>query len=436
MSQQNRTKMSVTQLTLLTAINMMGSGIVMLPTKLAEIGTISILSWLITAVGSLCLAYAFAKCGMFSKCPGMGGYSEYAFGKAGNFMANYTYGVSLLFANIAIAITCVGYGAEFLEIELTPVQVCLSTIVVLWICTSANFMGASLTGKFSALAVWCVILPVLLLTVISWFWFSPTMYVEAWNPHNEPFFSAVGASISMTLWAFLGLESACANSDAVDNPEKNVPIAVLAATIGVAIIYIVSTNIIAGIVPNAELVKSNAPFGLTFTMMFNSTIGKIVTFLLVLSCAGSTLGWQFTIAKVFQQSAIDGFFPKCFAKVNKWKAPVLGMIIITAIQTGFCFMTISPELFKQFNRLVDLAVVTNIMPYLLSMAAVAVIMKVAKVEPSKAKLYNVIAIIGAIYSFYALFSTGITEVFYGSLATFLGWTLWGLIAPRFASNEA
>ena len=67
MSEQNPKKMSVTQLTLLTAINMMGSGIVMLPTKLAEIGTISILSWVITAFGSLCLAYAFAKCGMFSK---------------------------------------------------------------------------------------------------------------------------------------------------------------------------------------------------------------------------------------------------------------------------------------------------------------------------------------------------------------------------------
>lgn len=141
---ENRAKMSVTQLTLLTAINMMGSGIVMLPTKLAEVGTISILSWLITALGSLCLAYAFAKCGMFSKRPGMGGYTEYAFGKAGNFMANYTYGVSLLFANIAIAITCVGYGAEFLEMELSPVAVCISTIVVLWLCTVANFAGASL----------------------------------------------------------------------------------------------------------------------------------------------------------------------------------------------------------------------------------------------------------------------------------------------------
>ncbi len=433
---ENRAKMSVTQLTLLTAINMMGSGIVMLPTKLAEVGTISILSWLITALGSLCLAYAFAKCGMFSKRPGMGGYTEYAFGKAGNFMANYTYGVSLLFANIAIAITCVGHGAEFLEMELSPVAVCFSTIVVLWLCTVANFAGASITGKFSSVAVWCVILPVLCLSVIGWFWFSPTMYIEAWNPHNEPFFSAVGASISMTLWAFLGLESACANSDAVDNPEKNVPIAVLAATIGVAIIYIVSTNIIAGIVPNAELVKSNAPFGLTFTMMFNSTVGKIVMFMLVLSCAGSTLGWQFTIAKVFQQSAVDGFFPKVFSKVNKWEAPVIGMLIIVAIQTGFCFMTISPELFKQFNRLVDLAVVTNIMPYILSMAALPVIMKVAKVEVTKAKVYIFIGFIGALYSFYALLSTGINEVFWGSIATFLGWTFWGFIAPKFSKNEA
>ena len=49
-------KMSVTQLTLLTALNMMGSGIIMLPTKLAEVGTFSIVSWLVTAGGSTALA--------------------------------------------------------------------------------------------------------------------------------------------------------------------------------------------------------------------------------------------------------------------------------------------------------------------------------------------------------------------------------------------
>ena len=429
----SRAKMSVFELTLLTAINMMGSGIVMLPTKLAEVGTISILSWIVTAVGSLCLAYAFAKCGMFSKRPGMGGYSEYAFGKSGNFMANYTYGVSLLFANIAIAITCVGYGATLFEVELTPIQVCISTIAVLWVCTASNFMGASITGKLSSVAVWCVIIPVLILSVIGWFWFDPSLYAASWNPHEKPFFSAVGASISMTLWAFLGLESACANSDAIDNPEK---IAVMAATIGVAIIYIVSTNIIAGIVPNADLVATNAPFGLVFAQMFTPEVGKVVMGLLVLSCAGSTLGWQFTIAKVFQQSAVDGLFPKVFARVNKYSAPIAGMIIITTIQTGFCFMTVSPELFKQFNMLVDLAVVTNIMPYILSMAAVGVIMREARINPNQARLYTFIALIGAIYSFYALISTGYFEVFWGSIATFLGWTFWGMVATRTKTDDA
>lgn len=50
-------KIGVVQLTILTMVNMMGSGIIMLPTKLAEIGTISIVSWLVTAVGSTALAY-------------------------------------------------------------------------------------------------------------------------------------------------------------------------------------------------------------------------------------------------------------------------------------------------------------------------------------------------------------------------------------------
>ena len=232
-------KMSVTQLTLLTALNMMGSGIIMLPTKLAEVGTFSIVSWLVTAGGSTALAYAFAKCGMLSRNRGgMGGYAEYAFGKSGSFLANYAYCVSLLIANIAIAISAVGYAVALFGLKTTPFETCLLTIVVLWICTVLNFKGAKITGLISNFTAWGVIIPVAGISVIGWFWFNPETYISAWNPHDLPTFDAISASISMTLWSFLGLESACANSESVDNPEKNVPKAVLGATIGVAAIYI------------------------------------------------------------------------------------------------------------------------------------------------------------------------------------------------------
>ncbi|EKN5928275.1 putrescine-ornithine antiporter [Yersinia enterocolitica] len=436
MSASKSNKMGVVQLTILTAVNMMGSGIIMLPTKLAEVGTISIVSWLVTTVGSMALAYAFAKCGMFShKSGGMGGYAEYAFGKSGNFMANYTYGVSLLIANVAIAISAVGYGTELIGAELSPLGICLATIGVLWLCTVANFGGARITGKISEITVWGVIIPVVGLSVIGWFWFSPTLYAESWNPHHVPTFEAIGASIAMTLWAFLGLESACANTDVVENPEKNVPIAVLGGTLGTAVIYIVSTNVIAGIVPNIDLANSTAPFGLAFAQMFDPTVGKIIMALMVMSCCGSLLGWQFTIAQVFKSSADEGYFPKVFSKISKAEAPIKGMLVIVVIQTVLSLMTISPSLNKQFNVLVNLAVVTNIIPYILSMAALIIIQKVAKVDPSKARIANIIALIGALYSFYALYSSGEEAMMYGAIVTFLGWTLYGFVSPRFEIQD-
>ncbi len=152
MSQAKSNKMGVVQLTILTMVNMMGSGIIMLPTKLAEVGTISIISWLVTAVGSMALAWAFAKCGMFSrKSGGMGGYAEYAFGKSGNFMANYTYGVSLLIANVAIAISAVGYGTELLGASLSPVQIGLATIGCCGFVPWLTLVVRALPGKSVAL---------------------------------------------------------------------------------------------------------------------------------------------------------------------------------------------------------------------------------------------------------------------------------------------
>ena len=425
-------KIGVVQLTILTMVNMMCSGIIMLPTKLAEIGTISIVSWLVTAVGSTALAYAFAQCGMFSKkSGGMGGYAEYSFGKAGNFMANYTYGVSLVIANTAIAISAVGYGSEFLGATLSPLSIALWTIFTLWLATVLNFGGARITGNISSFTIWGVIIPVVGISIIGWKWFDGTMYVNSWNPHNVPTFEAIGVSISMTLWAFLGLESACANADAVENPEKNVPIAVLGGTLGAAVIYIVSTNVIAGIVPNLELASSTAPFGLAFAHMFDETIGKVIMGLMVMSCFGSLLGWQFTIAQVFKSSAEEGYFPAFFKKVTSKDAPIVGMVTITALQTLLSLMTISPSLNKQFNVLVDLAVVTNVIPYLLSMAALAVLLKAENVAPQKYKTTVFVAFIGSLYSIYALYAAGEQAMLYGSIVTFIGWTLYGFVSYKF-----
>lgn len=429
-------KMNVVQLTMLTAVNMLGSGIVLLPTKLAEVGAISILSWLVTATGSLALAYAFARCGMLSrKTGGMGGYAEYTYGKAGNYLTNYTYGLSLLIANVAISITAVGYIQELFGWQLSPLNVGLMTIFLLWLTTFANFGGARITGRIGSVTVWGVIAPVVAVSTIGWFWFDSSIYAAGWNPHNNTWLQAASASVAITLWAFLGLESACANTDAVENPERNVPIAVLGGTIGAAVIYILSTNVIAGIVDNAELVSSTAPFGLVFAKMFNPMVGNVIMGLMVLACIGSLLGWQFTIAQVFKSSADTGYFIPIFARVNKAGTPIVGMLILLAVQTGLALLTISPDLTKQFDILVNLAVVTNIIPYILCMGSLMTMQKVAAIPPDKALLTNVVAWVAAAYSYLALYSSGAQALMLGGVATIIGYTLFGFVNNRLINLE-
>lgn len=262
------------------------------------------------------------------------------------------------------------------------------------------------------------------------------MYMANWNVNNMPFGEAATNSITMTLWAFLGMESACANADAVDNPEVNVPKAVLGGTLLAAACYIVSTNIMFGIVPASELLKSTAPFGMVFAHMFGGTVGHIIMGLMVLSCFGSLLGWQFTIANVFKAGADEGYFPAFLQKITSKGAPIVGMVTITCIQSLFGLMTISPSLSEQFETLVNLATITNIIPYLLCMAAIIVIMKAAGHEGSELKTTTFIAFIASIYSLYACYASGFEAMTYGAIVTFLGWTLYGFASDKFDLEKA
>ena len=422
-----RRKMSLVQLTFVTAANMLGAGIIMLPTKLAEVGTISIISWIITSRGSLALAMTFARCGMFTTKPGgMGGYSEYAFGRIGHFMANYAYAVSIVIANVAIAISAVGYGAGFLGTSFSPLQTCLYTVALLWIAAALNFSGSRYSGKLSTVTIWGAIIPVLGISLIGWYWFDASIWTSSWNPGNVGFSDAVGNSIALTLWSFLGLESAAVNMDAVENPRRSVPIATFVSTLGVAVIYVASTNVIAGIVPNAEILSSSAPFGLAFSYMLGSTAGKIVMGLMVFSCAGSLLSWQFTLARVFKTSAQRGLFPKVFAKVTDADVPVKGMIVILIMQSFLALMTISPTLAAQFELLANLAVVTNVIPYILCAAALKSILTKEHIPNEVCNRNSSIFLAGVsiIYCIYALTTTDGITFFSGCLAAFAGWLIY------------
>ncbi len=435
---QQQKKMNLMQLTFIVAVNMMGSGIIMLPTNMAQVGAISLLSWIVTAVGSMAIAYGFAQAGLFNqRSGGMAAYAEDAYGKDGYFQVFFLYFLSLAIGNVAIGISAVGYLSTFFPgMSATPVATCLSVIALLWLTTVANFGGPSVTGRIGSVTVWGVILPVGALCIIGWFWFSADTFRAAWNPHGLSLGAGMGSSISLTLWAFLGMESAAQNSSAVENPKRDVPLACLFGTLGAAIIYILSTAVIQGIVPNAELANSTGPFGLAYAKMFSPTVGSIIMALAVLACLGSLLGWQFTLAQTGKSAAEERMFPAFFSKVNSMGAPVTGMVVLGIVQTLLPLSTISPTLSEQFSALVNLAVVTNVIPYVVSLSAIFVMMKTARVEQNVYRRNLIIVVVAMAYSVFALYASGAEAVLGGMLVLGVAYIIWGFLAPRFQAPEA
>ncbi|WP_028022758.1 putrescine-ornithine antiporter [Enterovibrio calviensis] len=433
-SEQN--KMGLVGLTTIVTVNMMGSGIIMLPASLAQTGAISLLSWIVTAIGAMCIAYAFAKCGMYcNRDGGMSAYADEAHGKSAFFIASYTYYVCLVISAVAIAVSAAGYLVPFFPwIKTTPYHTFIAVVGILVVTMVANFWGPKLTGQISAITVWGIIIPVVGLSVAGWFWFKPEVFAEAWNPHQDTTVTAISSGIALTLWAFLGIESAGANSGAVENPEKNVPLACMLATSFTAIVYITSTSVIQGIIPNEELAKSDAPFGLVYTYMFNETVGQVITALAVIACIGSLLGWQFTNAQVSKAAADIRLFPKVFGEVTKSNAPIKGMLIMLGLELALAVMTISPNLVSQFNVLLNLAVFINMVPYILSLTGLEVILRKQNLTAKEYKTGAAIGTFAVLYSIYGVYACGQSAVFYGAILTLLGYIFYGFIAARDAKS--
>ncbi|NCC52672.1 MAG: amino acid permease, partial [Spartobacteria bacterium] len=110
--------------------NMMGSGIALLPSSLAKIGSIAIWGWLLAGIGALALAFVYAKLGTTD--PQEGGPVAYA----GEVAPIFGYQAGLLYfhagwiGNLAIAITGVDYLSVFFPSLTSPIPAGIATIVI------------------------------------------------------------------------------------------------------------------------------------------------------------------------------------------------------------------------------------------------------------------------------------------------------------------
>ena len=402
MSQPGR-KMSLTQATMLVAGNMIGTGLFLLPVNLAQVGGIAIFGWVIATVGVAGLGLVFAKLGELN--PQQGGPYAYArdfLGPFAGFQTNYVYWFGNWIGNIAIAVAAVGYLAELVPGISGPPASVVATAVVIWLLTFANILGPRVVGALETWTMALALIPIMAIALFGWFWFDSRTFLAGWNVSGGSDLHAVSRAASMALWAYMGIESASVSAGVIENPKRNVPLATLIGLALAAVVYMLSSTVIMGILPNEELRTSHAPFAEAARLALGTTGAIVISVCAVLKSMGSLGGWMMLVGQSAKAAADDGMFPRVFARLNGNGVPGRGLIIVSALMTAVLFATMSPTLAGQFNNLVNLAVILIIVPYIYSAVAVTKVVYDHNLPRTTFLFYKCIAIIAVVYCLWVI----------------------------------
>jgi APA family basic amino acid/polyamine antiporter len=429
---QRRASLGISMATALVIGNMIGSGVFLLPASLAAYGPISIIALALTGVGAMLLALVFAKLGRaYPETGGPYAYSRRAFGDFIGFQQAWGYWIAAWAGNAAIAIAFVSYLGEYWpSLRDNNFLAAMVALAAIWVLTGVNSLGVRQGGFVQVVTTVVKFIPLAGIGIIGLFFIKSANF-DTLNVSGDSNFGAITAAGALTLWAFIGLESATVPAEDVKDPERTIPRSTIIGTLVTAVVYILGMVAVMGVIPPETLAASGAPFSDAAQEMFGGWATDLITICAIAATFGALNGWILIQGQVPMAAARDRLFPKPFARTSANGTPVFGLVVSSVLVTLLMFMNYTKSLTDQFTFIILLATLTTLVPYAFSAMAELMLFVTDRAAFSGRRLLKdgIIATLAFGYSLWAIAGSGYEVVFKGFMLLMAGipvfvWVKW------------
>jgi APA family basic amino acid/polyamine antiporter len=418
--------------------NMIGSGIFLLPSSLAPFGGgLSLVGWLVSAAGAVALALVFARLARLD--PAAGGpyaYTRRAFGDFAGFFVAWGYWISIWVSLGALAVAFVGYLDPFLPaLVRSPIAAAMTAVGAVWVLIVINVIGVRSAGWVQSVTTVLKILPLLVVGIAGLGSFDASHFQIA-PTGIRSFAGSASATAALTLWAFLGLETATVPSGSIADPGRTIPRATIVGTLIAAGIYILSTVGVMSLLAPETLGRSTAPFSDAARLLGGEGAARAVALGAAISCFGALNGWVLLVGQLPLAVARDGIFPSVFARLSRRETPVAGMVIAGLLTTGLIAMNYTRDLVNLFTFIILLSTLSTLVPYVFSSMAVFLIRdETAALRERVRAGTGAIAALAFAYSLWAIGGAGAETVYWGFLLLLAGLPVYvGVVCSRASRN--
>lgn len=395
-----------------------GSGIFLLPAQLAPFGWNSLVGWIVTISGAICLAYLFGR--LAKALPLAGGPYAYvgeAFGPLPAFVVAWSYWVSLWAGNAAIAIAAVSYLSLFAP-ALEGVAA-FAAIAILWALTGLNCISVEAGGRFQMLTVAIKLVPLLVVIVIAAYVLG-TDQPTALPPFDSAQISlpSVNAAAALTLWALLGFEAASIASRNVRDPARTVPRATIIGTLIVGVLYLLVATPVTMFLPQDQVASSNAPFALFVSHYWTPGIGSLIGLFAAVSAIGALNGLILIQGELPLAMARDGTFPRWFAATAANGVAVRAQLVSTGLATVLVGANYARSVSGLFAFMALLSTAAALVLYLACALSAGRLQLQGRLRGPWIVLP--IAFIASLYSLWTLYGAGQEPIQWGALLLIVG----------------
>lgn len=396
-----------------------GSGVFSLAGDMAANGAHTgavLVGWAICLIGMLSLSMCFFHLNREKPelTNGIYSYAKEGYGDYVGFFSAWGYWISALFCNVSYAtllFAAVGYFFPVFGVG-NNIPSIVGASIIIWLMNWIVLKGVREAAGVNLVVAICKILPlfVFIIAIIFVRAFDPAIFMDNFwgEPGGMSFLDQVKATTGATVWSFIGIEGAVVLSGRARR-NKDVGKSTVIGFLCIFLIYLMISIMSMGVMPTAELAGLGNP---PLAGILEKAVGKwgaaLINLGVMLSLLGAFVGWTIIAADCPYSAAKQGVFTKAFAKENKNGAPEFSLYVTNGIIQLFLIIIYFKE--STYQAFYNISASMIMVPYLFSSLYFLKLSFQRENNLSdlgRTGLAKLFAIIGSIYGFWMIYSSGL-----------------------------
>nr|WP_330377568.1 amino acid permease [Cellulosilyticum ruminicola] len=292
----------------------------------------------------------------------------------------------------------------------------------LWIFTLINYRGVKGGGYVGIISTVLKIAVIVVFVIIAIIGFD-SAYLNTYSLEAVRGSGSLPAAIAVTLWSFIGFESASISGGEIKDLEVNIRKSTLLGTLFVSIIHLIISILSMGSLPQAELVNASAPLAASINEITGATWGgSFIALGIIISVTGALSGWTLTTARLSFAAGKDGLFPSFFAAIHpRYQTPYVSLLITGACTNIILILNYVSSLTTAFDFMVNLATLSFIPAYALTAGAEIILtLKERPVNILSFTWKNIRFLLAFAYAIYIVYGSGTNSAMWIFILMFLG----------------